>query len=271
MLVLSIVFLCIGLTAAKWPANTCGERPLHAGKVVNGVVAKEGDWPWMCSMLFNGRHICGATLVHQKWVVTAAHCVTDKTASKYVLECGLHHRTNKESWTRSFKVLRVLGHAQYSSSNYRNDIAVMELETSAYIPGKTEWDDYVMPACVPPTGSDYAGKTSYATGWGTLSSGASTLPLPLYQVDLRIWSKTECQAYATMAHPTTQVCAGGPNKDTCQGDSGGPLTVFDDAKNKWQLIGATSWGYGCGQGGVYTQIEYYRSWIESTCGITLIN
>ena len=50
------------------------------------------------------------------------------------------------------------------------------------------------------------------------------------------------------------VSAGG--KDACQGDSGGPV------KYNNQLVGATSWGYGCAQAnypGVYADVAYYRS------------
>ena len=54
------------------------------------------------------------------------------------------------------------------------------------------------------------------------------------------------------------VMAGG--KDACQGDSGGPVKFGSN------LIGATSWGYGCAvrnRPGVYADVPYYRSWINS--------
>ena len=49
-------------------------------------------------------------------------------------------------------------------------------------------------------------------------------------------------------------------KDACQGDSGGPVTL------NGQLVGATSWGYGCAQAkypGLYTDVAMFRNWIES--------
>ena len=45
-----------------------------------------------------------------------------------------------------------------------------------------------------------------------------------------------------------------------QGDSGGPLVVQDGAK--WYLGGLTSWGYGCGDGGVYTRVSLYFQWVQ---------
>lgn len=55
-----------------------------------------------------------------------------------------------------------------------------------------------------------------------------------------------------------------------QGDSGGPFTVADSSNGgRHTLAGITSWGIGCGNGGVYARASAYRSWVESTIGSTL--
>lgn len=43
-----------------------------------GVVgpARRGDWPWHVMLLRAGRHVCDGTLVADKWVLTAADCVS---------------------------------------------------------------------------------------------------------------------------------------------------------------------------------------------------
>ena len=46
----------------------------YGHKVAGGVNAKEGEWPWQASLQENNVHRCGATLISNSWLVTAAHC-----------------------------------------------------------------------------------------------------------------------------------------------------------------------------------------------------
>jgi len=91
---------------------------------------------------------------------------------------------------------------------------------------------------------------------GTLSSGGSSLPTNLLQVDVPIVSRATCNSnYGSGAITTNMICAGltQGGKDSCQGDSGGPIVD----KSSRALIGLVSWGEGCaaaGKPGVYTRV-----------------
>ena len=59
--------------------SICGTRPAYEpdlSRVVGGVNARKGEFPWMAYLSYPGYgQFCGATLITEEWVVTAAHCV----------------------------------------------------------------------------------------------------------------------------------------------------------------------------------------------------
>ena len=68
-------------------ADSCGQRP--GSRIVNGQTASPGSWPWQISLRYNGRHICGASLITTEWAVTASHCVQQSSdPNRYTLGLG---------------------------------------------------------------------------------------------------------------------------------------------------------------------------------------
>ena len=49
-----------------------GEHPL---RVVNGWPAEKNEWPWIAQLRNNGRQFCGGSLIDDRHILTAAHCV----------------------------------------------------------------------------------------------------------------------------------------------------------------------------------------------------
>jgi len=242
----------------------CGLRinqidPTHVNKVVGGIRADPEDWGWQVAMNSSGRFICGGSLINSRWVLTAAHCVSSLVASGYTYDIGLHDRASPEPWYEFRTVSLVVRHPEYSSSGFRNDIALMKLTEPL------KYTRHILPACIPDGSVDYGNTKSWATGWGTLRSGGAVSRY-LMEVDMPFLTNERCyQKYPTHDHGIA-CCAGetGEGKDTCQGDSGGPLvSQHGHQQNKHFCTGITSWGYGCGDGGVYTRVSTYMGWILS--------
>ena len=53
----------------------CGISRKDEHRIVGGLQTEAYDYPWMAGLLYKGALYCGATLINDRYVVTAAHCV----------------------------------------------------------------------------------------------------------------------------------------------------------------------------------------------------
>ncbi len=44
-------------------------------RIIAGTETGIHEYPWMVSLQLGGNHFCGATLISEDWILTAAHCV----------------------------------------------------------------------------------------------------------------------------------------------------------------------------------------------------
>lgn len=79
-------------------------------KIIDGMETGINQYPWVVSMQLQGNHFCGASLISDQWVLTAAHCVDINSIPNFldrlVLSLGDHDVTTPDetaSITRSVK------------------------------------------------------------------------------------------------------------------------------------------------------------------------
>ncbi|XP_028976621.2 enteropeptidase [Esox lucius] len=235
------------------------------GRVVGGAESPKGAWPWMVSLHWRGRHVCGATLIDSQWLVTAAHCIYGKNIhlSNWVAVLGLHSQANVgvlPSQTR--KVDRVIMNKHYNKQTKDADIAMMHLQTNV------TFTEYIQPICLPRSDQQFeAGRKCFIAGWGREAEQGAVSNV-LQQATLPLLSQSECQKLLPEYNITARMlCAGYPEGgvDSCQGDSGGPLMCEMDGH--WVQVGVVSFGKGCGRPllpGVYAMVSQFTDWIVLT-------
>jgi len=243
--------------------------------VVGGTKANFNEFPYQAALRrkYNpeGLAFCGAVIIDEHWLLTAAHCVVDddliprwKTVEDIEIVIGGHELRSAKSTPFVVHPEKVVHHPKYMPSIVANDIAMIKSKESLFVRRVSQVSRAI---ALPHVNQDFDGIIGTASGYGK-TNGLSNLVLSpeVLKTQLLIKSQESCRySYPDMDWSTICVTSNGEYKATCSGDSGGPLAVSFNGKKV--LVGLTSYHYGeCASDfhNFFTKVSYFIPWIRET-------
>lgn len=240
-----------------------------------------GEWPHVCALLRSepgttggGEPVkiyeCGASILTEGVVLTAAHCVKGLEAEQLVVRCGewnTHHE-NEPLKHQERRVETVVRHPEFRSSEHYFNFALLFLEEEFFRA------KHIAPICLPsPCANFEAGDLCVAGGYGKDAFGdegryatiQKEVVVPLVDSKTCQQKLRETRLGKFFELHSSFLCAGGKGQvDTCQGDGGSPLTCKMAGSNSWLQAGIVSWGIGCGSDSpaVYAKVAKASCWID---------
>ncbi|XP_051994118.1 transmembrane protease serine 3 [Xyrauchen texanus] len=246
---------CSSGTVTVLKCIECGSRPAIRSRIVGGNVSSPGQVPWQVSLHYQNQHLCGGSIISDRWIVTAAHCVYGFAQPLlWSVHAGIIDQP--VSGSEALSVEKIIYHTSYNPEGLNYDIALIKLKLPL------SFNDQVVPICLPGYGETFeAGQMCLISGWGATQDGGEA-SISLHTAQVPLLSSGECRRLVSLS--SWDICAGylKGGAGTCQGDSGGHLACRGSL---WTLVGAASSAQSCGKEnkpGVYTSITQALMWIH---------
>lgn len=245
---------------------------LFTVRIHRGFDTDRGEYPWMVFLVYkaSAKAYCAGTLIHPRYVLTAAHCVAKPERKPTKVRVGEHNlwRCDDSSanvcsaQVQEIAIEKHIVHKpEIDKRMNQHDVALLKLQRSAeLVPGVVE------PICLPITRRllMHLPTTLSITGWGKTEHDRLTIAT----------NRSLLQAYISVVQDSTtcredyEFCAGGSDaSNTCPGDSGGPYqtqSFYLDDKRYVQygvISGGSRFCDGPDRASKAMLVSYYISWI----------
>jgi secreted trypsin-like serine protease len=282
------LFTALSLTTS--PLQAQGDAPggfrqfdsTGSARIVGGEPVGRAQWPSFVLVQSQNRNgsvgNCGGTVISDRWVLTAGHCVAGKAPGDFTV---VEEVETLRRGGRRLSVERIELHSSYSAVYEgrhipRSDIALLRLSAPARSRAQPLLSASLEPTALRPgqvgTVAGF-GLTEVQTIGGPQTGGASDR---LLEVSLPVVGRQQCAQFVGGAFglqgnhsrlfDESIICAGEPQaggRDACNGDSGGPLAV--EVNGRRVQAGIVSYGPGCGLRntvGVYASVPFFEPWVR---------
>nr|XP_028569360.1 transmembrane protease serine 9 isoform X16 [Podarcis muralis] len=205
-----------GRPAATVPRpQECGRRPGFSKpiKIVGGLDASRGEVPWQVSLKEGLHHFCGATIIGERWLLSAAHCFNHTKVEYLTAFAGTTWLSAADSSSVKVSVRQVVLHPSYNPALLDFDVAVLELERPLPF-GKV-----IQPICLPLAVHKFpVGRKCMISGWGSLQEGNASKPENLQRASVGIIDQKTCNVLYNFSLTEQMICAGflDGKVDSCQ-------------------------------------------------------
>ncbi|XP_002139036.2 serine protease grass-like [Drosophila pseudoobscura] len=270
-----LIFACLIVCqsgSAQFLEQNCGVRAgsesLLKPKIIDGSNAEITSSPWMAYLHTSPDFVCSGTLIHNQFVLTAAHCIRDRETLKVRL--GDYNRRTSTDCSEAeagclppaeeYDVDMAIKNRFYNRNVHPNDIGLLRLAR------KVQFKMHIRPICLimDPRVTPMVETLSWfnATGWGKTRSGSTSAVLQTITLDR--YRRNVCNDQFRVSLATNQFCAGHRTGNLCNGDSGGPLgrVVKYKGLERYVQFGIASYTTrNCVGPSVYTGVVSHAEWI----------
>lgn len=181
-----------------------------APKISNGQDAEITEFPFLISIQEIDVHVCVASLLNERWALSAARCFNTRSLRDLNIEFGFSVITPGPSGENKATISQIVMHEDFITSPLSNDIALIEL-SSPIVTGFHE----PFARLVISGGSRFrAGTTAAHAGWGHVRQNVRTNILQKGEVF--VMTSEQCEEFQRSAR---QICAKGDSV-ICTADLG---------------------------------------------------